>query len=384
MKKFAVLILILSMAMGASAQKSKVVAAFNYLRHGKLDKAKEAIDQASENSKTRDDAKTWFYRGNVYLAIQLSTEEEYKDLSNDPLMEAYEAYKKALPLDEKGEYTKDINDRLQVCAEQFYNEGVAKYNSKDYSDAVKKFKLAAQINNELGNVDTLSYFYAAQSAYFAKEYDNAKEMFKKLESIDYHDVSMYRVLADIYKTEGDTAKALNTLQAGRKVFPDDYNLLIDEVNIYIATDRKKEAADLLEVAMQQDTKDPLVFFNAGVIYSDLGEDQKAIKAYNKAIELDPSYFDPYYNMGALYVNKASEILAAADTLNPMNKKEAQMYDEMKAEADSVLKESLPYIEKADELHPGDPGTMRTLRDIYVRLNMMDKVKEMNEEMNQQK
>lgn len=381
MKKFAALILILAIALGVNAQNSKRTSAFNYLRYGKLEKAKEAIDAATEHSKTRDDAKTWFYRGNVYLAIQLTEEEEYKNLAENPLDEAYQAYKKALELDDKDEFTQDINDRIQVCAEQYYNRGVAAYNDQDYDKSVASFMKAADINKELGSTDTLSYFYAAQSAYFADNYEKSKELFGKLMDLGFQDISMYRVLADVYKSEGDTTQALAVIKKGRDIYPDDYNLMIDEVNIYIATDRKQEAVELLEVAMDKESQDPLIFFNAGVIYSDLDRLDKAIKAYDKAIELKPDYFDPYYNMGALYVNQASEILAAADTLNPMNKKEAAMYDEMKKEADAVLEKSLPYIEKADELQPGDPGTLRTLRDIYVRLNMLEKVKEVNEKLN---
>ncbi|MFP4470466.1 MAG: tetratricopeptide repeat protein [Bacteroidales bacterium] len=384
MKKFAALILILTMVLGLNAQNSKRTSAFNYLRYGKLDKAKEAIDAATEHPKTKDEAKTWFYRGNVYLAIQLTEEEEFKNLAENPLNEAYQAYKKAQELDDKGELTQEISDRILVCAEQYYNSGVAAYNEKDYDESVDNFMKAAKINEDLGATDTLSYFYAAQSAYFADNFDQSKELFGKLMDIGFEDVSVYRILADVHKSQGDTAQALEVIKDGRKDYPDDYNLMIDEVNIYIATDRKEEAVELLELAIQKETNDPLIFFNAGVIYSDLDRLDKAVKAYDKAIELQPDYFDPYYNMGALYVNQASEILAAADTLNPMDRKEAQMYEEMKKEADEVLEKSLPYIEKADELQPGDPGTLRTLRDIYVRLNMMDKVKEVNEKLNELK
>lgn len=379
MKKFASLILILALAFAVNAQNRNRTAAFNYLRYGKLEKAKEAIDKATVHNKTKDEAKTWFYRGNVYLALQLTEEEEYQGLAEDPLSEAYEAYQKALKLDEKNEFTEDIMDRVQVCAEQYYNSGVAAYNNQNYDKALKAFKMSANINRELGRTDTMAFFYAGQSAYFSDEYDDAVAMFDSLMKHGFQDISMYRVLADIQKKQGDTAQAVATIQKGREAFPEDYNLIIDEVNIYIATDEKEKAADLLELAMSKDSKDPLVFFNAGVIFSDLGKLDKAIKAYDKAIELKPDYFDPYYNMGALYVNQASEILLSADTLNPMDKKEAAMYDELKAEADSILKVSLPYIEKADELHPeDDPATLKTLRDIYVRLKMNDKVKAVNE------
>ncbi|NLO50891.1 MAG: hypothetical protein GX103_07000 [Bacteroidales bacterium] len=66
MKKFAVLLITVMAFSGVYAQSNNVVASFNYLNRGKLDKAKEAIDKAAVHSKTMNDAKTWFYYGNVY------------------------------------------------------------------------------------------------------------------------------------------------------------------------------------------------------------------------------------------------------------------------------------------------------------------------------
>ena len=78
MKKFA-LILVAALAINLGyAQKAKVVSAYNYLNHNQLDKAKEAIDAAITNEKTMADAKTWFYRGNVYLQIYRTKEPEFQ------------------------------------------------------------------------------------------------------------------------------------------------------------------------------------------------------------------------------------------------------------------------------------------------------------------
>jgi len=41
----------------------------------------------------------------------------------------------------------------------------------------------------------------------------------------------------------------------------------------------------------------------------------------------------------------------------------------------LLEKSLPYLEKADELNPNDIYVLRTLRDIYARLNQLDKLRE---------
>ena len=52
--------------------------------------------------------------------------------------------------------------------------------------------------------------------------------------------------------------------------------------------------------MENLRKDAEVYFNQGVSYAKSEEYEKALVAYNKAIELDPKYPDVYYNRGICY------------------------------------------------------------------------------------
>ena len=100
MKKIAILTVVLMMiGIIAKAQDAKVVSAYNYLGKGKLDKAKESIDIATTHEKTMGDAKTWLYRGNVYIGIYTSILPAYKNLDTNALNIATDAYLKCLELD---------------------------------------------------------------------------------------------------------------------------------------------------------------------------------------------------------------------------------------------------------------------------------------------
>ncbi len=96
MRKLLILTLGLFLFIGAYSQPNMRTTAFNHLRYGKLDKAKEAIDKAIEHPKTINDERTWFFYGNIYLAIHLSDEAAYKELDANALDKAYNAYKKKL------------------------------------------------------------------------------------------------------------------------------------------------------------------------------------------------------------------------------------------------------------------------------------------------
>jgi tetratricopeptide (TPR) repeat protein len=375
MRKIAFSVLMVMAVIVANAQSSVVVSAFNYLKYGKLDKAKEAIDKAILNPKTMEEPKTWYYYGNIYLSIQLTEDEKYKALDPDALEKAYDGYQKALKLDADKEYTNDINDRILVCAEQFYNKGVNKYNEEKYAEAVKSFDKSAGINSSIGKIDSLATFNAALCAELSGAPNDAKTKYIQLIEWNYNQPAIYSSLSEILKAEGDTATALSYLQMGRKKYPENFNLIIGETNIYLAAGEKDKALELLKLALTQDDKNPTIFFAVGTNYDQMGNFEEAEKAYLQAISLKADYFDANYNLGALYVNKAIEIMDKANSL-PLN--EEKQYVALKADADALLVKSLPYLERADELQPNDQYTMRTLKDIYTRLGMVDKLKSINE------
>lgn len=375
MKKFAIIILGLLITSQVYSQPNQRTAAFNHLRYGRLDKAKEAIDKAAEHPRTMDDERTWFYRGNVYLAIHLTEEEQYMNLDDEALNKAYEAYSKALQLDEKQQYTDEINERILVVAEQFFNEGVNFYNLNEFGRAADSFQKSGSISGSLGIVDSVAFFYTAQSAFFAEQFDIAKQYFTQLHQLNYNEPAIYRFLAEVFKVEEDMDAALAAIKQGRERFPDDFSLIIEETNIYLATNEQDKAMELLQLAIEKDDTNPTLFFAVGTNFDQMGDFEEAEKNYLRAIELDPDYFDPNYNLGALYVNKAIEITEQANAL-PLT--EEKKYNELKEQSDDLLRKSIPYLRKADELNPDDIFVLRTLRDIYARLGMLDELKEIDQ------
>ncbi len=368
--------------------KTKVVSAFNYTNNGYLDKAQKYIDEALTCPDTKDWAKTWYYRGNVYLQIHLSKEDKYKKLDSNALQVAYDSYQKAIELDTKKEYYQDIMLSLMVCGEQYYNKGVTLYSLKKYDDAMASFNKTATINGFFSITDTLATYNAALCAELAKKPEKAKEYYVKLINANYHQPLVYSSLANIYTSKKDTAKALSTILKGRKLFPDNYSLIIAETNIYLSTGKSKEAKDLLELAIQKDPTNPNLYFTIGTTYDALSNDtsktktgrdaffKEAESAYKKAIELKPDFFDAIYNLGALYFNDGVRIFQEADLMvNDMTK-----YKELQLLFEDRWKNALPYLEKALELNPNDYNTLLSLKQLYSRMNQMDKLKAINEKL----
>ncbi len=376
MKKLILLLFAAFIVTGVQAQNAKRTSAFNYFNNGKLDKAKENIDPCITHEKTMNVAKTWYYRGNIYLQIALSTNPDYKALDSNALEVAYESYKKCAELDNRGEYTQDVNHNFRVIASNFFNQGVTSYNENDYMGAARNFMNTYNISKDMGVTDTLALSNVALAYEIAKEYDLAIENYRTLLEIGFTDPMVFNALASIYLTvKNDTVSSELYVVEGRALHPDDYQLLIAETNLNLARGENEKALANLQKALETDPENKTIWFALGTNYETVGNIEEAEKAYNRCIEIDPAYADAYYNLGAMFNNQAAEIIEQANELPLEAVKE---YDAEKAKADALLEKALPYLEKSDELNPGNIPTLQTLKQIYSILNNPEKLKEVNE------
>ena len=385
MKKIFLLTALICFSLLIKAQPIQVQSAFNYLKRGQLDKAKEAIDAAILHEKTMNDPKTWFYKGNIYLDIYLSKEPKYQQLDPDKkaLQTAYDAFQKSVELDANKEYLDQVKIRLYICGEQFYNMGVAFFNKKDFESAVTSFEKTAKVNSIFGVQDSLATFNAAlssqQCAQIAKDQKDmdklkkmntkAKENYMKLVNMNYKNPQIYIALSDIYKADKDTVQALKIVQKGRTRYPDDYNLIITETNIYLSKGETEKAQKNLQLAVEKNPTNENLYFAIGANFDVLGKFDDAEKAYAKALELKPKYFEACYNLGALYFNKGVSIFEAADKIN-----DQKLYEAEKEKFEAMWNKALTYLEKAHELDPKDRNTMISLSQLYARTKQYDKAK----------
>lgn len=376
MKKLTLLLSTILIVTATFGQKRSVQDAFNNLRKGNLDKAMENIEPTITDATTMNDAKTWFYRGNIYLQIHMSENPKYKSLDNNALNKAYESYQKAMELDTRKEYYTETIQNLFVISEQFYNEGVIAFTKDppDFAGAFKLFMNSVEVNESFGSIDTLAMFNAALSAENAKDLVNAKKYYTKVKDLGYPNPLVYNSLSTIDMEMGDTTSATAIISEGRKKYPENFNLLISETNIFLSTKQNDKAMANLAEAIVTDPENPSIHYAVGVTYALMGNVKDAERSYLKAVELKSDLFEANYNLGALYVNQAAMLIDSANKL-PLSK--IKEYDDLKMQADKILEKSLPYLETASELDPADTNTMLSLKEIYTRLQMYDKLKEIN-------
>ncbi|NTV53170.1 MAG: hypothetical protein HGA76_09205 [Candidatus Firestonebacteria bacterium] len=164
MKRISLMLAFALMVTLGFAQKKDRTSAYNYLRSGKLNKAIEYIEKTITHEATMNEAKTWAYRGDIYLQIALTDNPEYKALSDNPLQIAYDSYKKAMALPDSKEFVADMMTNMNVVAESFFNKGVEGFNQKDYTASMNAFIMAADVKSEIGVVDTSALLNAVAAA----------------------------------------------------------------------------------------------------------------------------------------------------------------------------------------------------------------------------
>jgi tetratricopeptide (TPR) repeat protein len=371
MKKFFLLLAAVSISLGAMAQKGKVTSALSYIDQGILDKAKEALDQASANEATASWFNTYFAKGRLAQATFASKDPKFTSFYTDPLTEAYTSYEKAMELDPKGSIKKKIitGAIYNSLAIDFYNQGGTRFEAKDYSGALKSFESQIKITeSELyaGVIDTGMYYNAGLAAVNSAKYEDAIKYFQKCADMKYMGVSPYFQMSETYMALGDTAKAETTLQGLQGKFPNDKGVVLQLIDLYIKSNKNAEAQKYIQVAKADDPGNYSLYYAAGIIYLNENKYDEAIPELTKSIELKGDLYDTQYGLGAAYINKAADMFKKANEIIDVKE-----YTKAIDEANAVYAKALPYIEKAHELKPDDTFAMQNLMELYYRLKAKD-------------
>ncbi len=303
---------------------------------------------------------------------------DYKEtdkIHDNPLPLAKEALEKAYELDEKERRTDDIREALGRLKILFEEKAIREFSDQDFSASLNSFEEILDINKMpvMGNVvDTIIFYNAGMAASRADKYERAVKYYEKAKKYEHPDPNLYVFLESTYMALEDTASALEVLKEGFERFPDSQAILIELINYYLTKGIEDEALEYLRIAREDDPENVSYVFAEATIYDRMGETDKAVELYEKCIEMDPDFFNAYYNLGGMYYNKA--VTMYEESSNILDDDE---YLKARAKADSTLLKSLPYMEEAHEIRPDDIGTLETLKTLYYRLKMLDKFDEIN-------
>ena len=224
MKKIAFIVTLTFATIFAYAQKNEVNSAYNHYTNDYLDRAKTAIDKATQNEITKNEAKTWMYCGNIYLRLAeansnpKSRDLQFKNLCNNCAEVAYEAFRKAFDLDKDvtvtGMAVSTPQAGLEFCAHYLYEIAFGLYQQKKNEEA---FAMAEKAHKANSKSDYITYFFAFTAENVNKP-DIAKARYNDLIRNKSKEMNAYVRLANIYKSERDTTKMLKAMKDGEPFF----------------------------------------------------------------------------------------------------------------------------------------------------------------------
>ncbi len=359
------------------------------------------LSSAFEDADFASEGKNWLKQGELLNGIsdatyiQYATDNNFKSPVPDAAMIAYKAYSKAM---EMGQEKKALKGMMSL--ENHLNNAAAMfYTAKDYKNAFSNFQKTLEIKDMLTakgkdsrlDADPAVYsdqvLFTAVSAYYGGDEMASKPYFTQLKEMGKSDAIIYDALYNIYNKEGDAEKATMILEAGREANPDDTGLLFTEINHYLQSGQLEVLTGKLEQAIAKEPDNVSVYVTMGSVYDQLHQQStkdgdaakageyfdKAMDYYNQGLAKEPKNFDATYSVGALYYNKAANMVGTINELaNDFSSAGMKQYDAKKKEMDSIFGQALPFFEKAEAIDGTDKNTLIALKEIYARLNQLDK------------
>ncbi len=371
-------------SLGLMAQNANVVNAYNHMKSNELDKAAEYIDLAIQDPKTGAAEKTWRYRGDIYRLILEDSvlAAQYPDAMDKTIA----SYLKATELDTKNSYREENIRALGSLQGRSLNMGNDAFTNKDYDKAIEFYGQSERIAKAFGQADTNAVYNSALAYESKGDAENAIKRYREAVAMGYNKPEVYRFIASLQRKGNDLDGAIATVREGRQKFPDNKDLILDEMSFLLAADRSAEAEETVKLAIEKDPNNAVLYSVQGSLYdskanpkdsSKISEAdmlkwyEEAERAYKKSIELDPKFFDAYFNVGVLYNNRAAFEYEKCNQI-----KSDTEYMACKKGADEIYLKAVPYFEKAHELRPDDNQTIQQLMKLYAKTNDQDKYQAM--------
>ncbi len=311
---------------------------------------------------------------------QLSVIEVTKPVVKDPLLKALEAYKKAYEVDVKHTKDKDIFEGIKNIVEKLNQEAYSAYTLGDVNQAEAFFEAAfnASAQEPSSQIDTNSLYNAAFTSWSSGNFSKAKAFFDKCLGYGYYadNGEVFAKLSDcvshIDTTAAGKAASKDYLERGFQKFPTSESIVFGLINYYMnsgeGTDRLFE---LLEQAKATSPDNASLYYVEGQAYKQIGDLEKAAKAYDESAAKDPKYVYAFIGKGQMYYDKAIELQDKAQ-----NELDDAKYMALVQDFEVTLKKCIEPFEQAYVICE-DAGIKSTiaeyLKQIYYRFRDQDQV-----------
>jgi tetratricopeptide (TPR) repeat protein len=382
MKKVITAVLILFTVI-VSGQNMQVQNMANYLRNKDYPKAKQAADAAAQHESTKNSAKTWLFRGDVYKAIaDTSARDQIDPEAEEKALEAYtncfilDKGKDVYKEDKEAEQNANLKGKIVKTAAAVKRKALYYSDKKEYEKALHCYDLMEQAlpfdfaeGMKRQNITKEKILFSKFEMYkVAANKEKTKEYANKLMDIKYKDPQVYLDMVRLSLLDKDTTAALAYIERGKQLFDDNMGLIGTEIDIYIARKKTAELLDKVNKAIELSPDNELLYVVAGQVYERNNDMANAERSYLKAVEIKPDHELANYKLGNIYFTIGADYNNKLADLPPKQPAKEKEYE---GKVQENYKKAAPYLEKAYEVTPDKAYKQRLLK-IYSRLGETEK------------
>jgi tetratricopeptide (TPR) repeat protein len=287
MRKLTLAILAILMTAGATfAQADKMLLEANRKAYSEAKKKADEAVMKKDSLKS----KTWLTRGEAYLDIANSRDSTL--IKTVPMVanKAYDYFKKALAMDPASPakkylmVVKDKDGKMEVEGQKMYgafmDAGIAKYQAKNYGEALKDLQMGMEISPK----DTTAAMYTGVIGQMAKDDASAAKGYERFIELGGKDPAMIYALAQIYRNDKNEEKALATIDKGIALNPANKDLKSEKINMLLGFKRLDSAIKELETSVNGGSKNVQEVINLAILYDNKGQEMdKEIKGYSSQL-----------------------------------------------------------------------------------------------------
>lgn len=287
------------------AQKDELKAAEKALKGGNSAEAKAALESISAqiaNADEKTKAQFYYLKGKAYY-----------DMAQKGDASAYEpavkAYQELIALEEGSKakkYTTEVKGTLQNISASLVNEAIKDNSAKDYAAAAKKLYMAYELDKN--NKDYL--YYAASSAVSGGDYDTALKHYLELKEMGYTGVTTQYIATNVETGKEDVFSSKNErdlmVKAKSHTNPKEQQsesrlpeIVKNIALIYTQQGDNEKAITAIQEARAQNPKDINLLLTEANLYVKLDDKAKFGQLMEEAIQQDPNNAVLYYNLGVI-------------------------------------------------------------------------------------
>ena len=340
MKRKILIVAAFSFAVAGVAQKNELKAAEKALKGGDMAAAKTALESAEGSISGADEklqAQYHFIMGQVYNDMA-------KKGDDSAYEQAVSSFKKVVDIEAatgKSKYTSDTNKYIAGITADLVNGAVSDNTNKDFQKAANKLYMSYKISPQ----DTVYLYYAASSAVSGGLFDDALKYYLELQEVGYDGSAV------VYKAKNVATGEMEEMSKSQR------DLMVKSGTYTDSMDDKVPS------------KKGEIVKNIALIYSQLGQDDKALGAYQAARESDPEDVNLILNEANLYFKqgdkaKFKSLMAEAIAIAPDN---ADLYYNVGviSSEEGNIEEARENYKKALEINPGYTNAFLNLSTTYV-------------------